>query len=30
VLPYVLATHERVPDLVLRGLACIADARLER
>jgi type III pantothenate kinase len=30
VLPYVLATHERVPDLVLRGLARIADAMLER
>ena len=30
VLPYVLATYERVPDLVLRGLACIADTTLER
>jgi len=30
VLPYVLATYERVPDLVLRGLARIADATLER
>jgi type III pantothenate kinase len=30
VLPYVLATYERVPDLVLRGLACIVDAPLER
>ena len=29
VLPYVLATHERVPDLVLRGLARIASATLE-
>ena len=30
VLPYVLATYERVPDLVLRGLARIVDAALER
>lgn len=30
VLPYVLATCEHVPDLVLRGLACIAGTRLER
>jgi type III pantothenate kinase len=30
VLPYVLATPERVPDLVLRGLARIADSALER
>jgi type III pantothenate kinase len=30
VLPYVLTPHERVPDLVLRGLACIADTVLER
>jgi type III pantothenate kinase len=30
VLPYVLATYERVPDLVLRGLARIADSALER
>jgi len=30
VLPYVLATCERVPDLVLRGLARIVDATLER
>ena len=30
VLPYVLAAHQRVPDLVLRGLARIADATLER
>jgi type III pantothenate kinase len=30
VLPYILATCERVPDLVLRGLARIADAALER
>jgi type III pantothenate kinase len=30
VLPYVLATYEWVPDLVLRGLARIADATLER
>ena len=30
VLPYVLAAHQRVPDLVLRGLARIADAMLER
>jgi type III pantothenate kinase len=30
VLPYVLAPYERVPDLVLRGLACIADTALER
>ena len=29
VLPYVLSTHERVPDLVLRGLARIAHAGLE-
>ncbi|MBK7901614.1 MAG: type III pantothenate kinase [Proteobacteria bacterium] len=29
-LPYVLATYERVPDLVLRGLARIVDASLER
>jgi type III pantothenate kinase len=26
VLPYVLSAHERIPDLVLRGLARIADA----
>jgi len=30
VLPYVLAPHERVPDLVLRGLAHIAEALPER
>ena len=30
VLPYLLATYERVPDLVLRGLARIVDAALER
>lgn len=30
VLPYVLAPHERVADLVLRGLACIAAASPER
>lgn len=29
VLPYVLTTHERVPDLVLRGLARIAQTAVE-
>ena len=30
VLPYLLASYERVPDLVLRGLARIVDVALER
>jgi type III pantothenate kinase len=30
VIPYVLATNERIPDLVLRGLARIVDLALER
>ena len=29
VLPYVLAAHERMPDLVLRGLACLASSLAE-